>query len=297
MIIDTEALTALMSRPWWLGGCAFAFGLVVGSFLNVVIHRLPLGESIVFPASHCPGCDAHIAPYDNVPVFSYLVLRGACRSCGRSISPRYPAVELLTGVIFALVALRFGFTPATLLFTVFAAGLIVAGVVDLDHQIIPDEVSLGGLLLGILLVPIWLLHGGASLAEALGYSLGGALLGGGMLWSVGFVHARLSVALGREFEHWPGEGEEIPKPSSLDYWMWFPGMGFGDVKLLAMIGAFLGPTGVVVTVIGASLLGLVMGVLWAVATRSWNSPFGFGPAIAAAALVALLIPDPFGVLR
>jgi leader peptidase (prepilin peptidase)/N-methyltransferase len=297
MTIDTEALCALMSQPLWLGGCALAFGLVVGSFLNVVIHRLPLGESIVFPASRCPGCGAHIAPYDNVPVFSYLLLRGACRSCGRGISPRYPAVELLTGVVFALVALRFGFTPATLLFTAFAAGLIVAGAVDLDHQIIPDEISLGGLLVGLLLVPIWLVHGGASLGEALGYSLGGALLGGGMLWTVGFVHARLSVALGREFEHWPGEGEDPPGPGSLDYWMWFPGMGFGDVKLLAMIGAFLGPSGVVVTVICASVLGLVMGLVWALATRSWNSPFGFGPAIAAAALVALLVPDPLGVLH
>ncbi|MBW2274170.1 MAG: prepilin peptidase [Deltaproteobacteria bacterium] len=296
MTIDTEALSVLMGQPMWLGGCALAFGLVVGSFLNVVIHRLPLGESIVFPPSHCPGCDAHIAPYDNVPVLSYLVLRGACRSCGHGISVRYPAVELLTGMVFALVALRFGFTPATLLFTVFAAGLIVAGVVDLDHQIIPDEISLGGLAVGLLVVPAWLLHGGASLGDALGYSFGGALLGGGMLWSVGFFHARLSVALGREFEHWPGEGEEVPKPASLDYWMWFPGMGFGDVKLLAMIGAFLGPSGVVATVIGASLLGLVMGLLWAAATRSWNSPFGFGPAIAAAALVALLVPDPFGML-
>jgi leader peptidase (prepilin peptidase)/N-methyltransferase len=206
-------------------------------------------------------------------------------------------VELLTGVVFALVALRFGFTPATLLFTTFAAGLIVAGAVDLDHQIIPDEISLGGLLVGLLLVPIWLMHGGASLGEALGYSLGGALLGGGMLWSVGFVHARLSVALGREFEHWPEEGEPPPKPNSLDYWIWFPGMGFGDVKLLAMIGAFLGPSGVVVTVICASVLGLIMGLLWAAATRSWNSPFGFGPAIAAAALVALLVPDPLGVFH
>jgi leader peptidase (prepilin peptidase)/N-methyltransferase len=296
MSIEAEALSALMSQPLWLAGCALAFGLVVGSFLNVVIHRLPLGESIVFPASHCPGCGTHIAAFDNVPVFSYLVLRGACRSCGSTISPRYPAVELLTGVVFALVALRFGFTPATLLFTVFAAGLIVAGVVDLDHQIIPDEISLGGLVVGLMVVPAWLVHGGASLAEALSYSVGGALLGGGMLWSVGFVHARLCVALGREFEHWPGEGEEPPKPSSPDYWMWFPGMGFGDVKLLAMIGAFLGPTGVVVTVIGASVLGLVMGLLWAAATRSWNSPFGFGPAIAAAALVALLFPNPFGML-
>ena len=292
MTIDGETLLALWSRPAWLGGVGLVFGLLIGSFLNVVIYRLPLEESIAFPASHCPQCGTPIAPWDNIPLLSYLILRGSCRSCGAHISARYPAVELFTGVVFALIALRFGFSPATLLFTAFAGGLIVAGVVDMDHQIIPDEISLGGLVLGLIVVPLWLFLGGESLSGALMYSLLGALLGGGMLWTVGFVHARLSVALGREFDHWPGEGEDVPKPSSLDYWVWFPGMGFGDVKLLAMIGAFLGPMGVVTTVILASAIGLVMGIGWALVVRNWNSPFGFGPAIAAAALLALLLPDP-----
>jgi leader peptidase (prepilin peptidase)/N-methyltransferase len=96
--------------------------------------------------------------------------------------------------------------------------------------------------------------------------------------------------MGRRFEHWPGPGEEIPKPSSLDYWIWFPGVGFGDVKLLAMIGAVLGPIGVMETILAASLLGLVLGVGWALATRKWNAPFGFGPAIAAGALLVVLLP-------
>ena len=118
----------------------------------------------------------------------------------------------------------------------------------------------------------------------------GALLGGGLLWSVAFLHARVSVALGRSFEHWPGEGAEVPKPSSADYWLWFPGMGLGDVKLLAMIGAFLGPWGVLETIVTASLLGLGLGLVYAAVTRKLNAPFGFGPAIAAGALLALLFP-------
>jgi leader peptidase (prepilin peptidase)/N-methyltransferase len=273
------------------------FGLLIGSFLNVVIYRLPREESIVFPPSHCPGCGEPIKPWDNIPLLSYLVLGGSCRSCGTKISLRYPAVELFTGVIFALIALRFGFAPATLLFAAFAAALIVAGMVDIDHQIIPDEISLGGLAIGLVAVPLWRMQLGEPTALAISQSVLGALLGGGMLWSVGFFHARLSLLMGRTFEHWPGEGEEVPTPGSLDYWIWFPGMGFGDVKLLAMIGAFLGPVGVVSTVLFASLLGLVMGVGWAIIVKTWNSPFGFGPAIAGAALISLLLPDPLFLMH
>ena len=96
--------------------------------------------------------------------------------------------------------------------------------------------------------------------------------------------------MGREFDHWPGEGEELPRPGSLDYWIWFPGLGFGDVKLLAMIGAFLGPFGVMETIVGASALGLVMGIVWVAVKRGMSTPFGFGPAIAAGAFVALVLP-------
>lgn len=294
---ETEAILTVVNQPLWLVIVGLSFGLVVGSFLNVVIHRLPLEESVVHPPSRCPACQARIRPWDNIPILSYVLLGAACRHCGEHISLRYPAVELLTGIVFAMIAFRFGFTLETLIFCAFAAAMIVAGLVDLDHQIIPDEISLGGLVVGLIAVPLWMVHGGESIAAAFHHSFLGALLGGGMLWIVGFLHARVSVATGRKFEHWPGEGEEIPRPGDADYWMWFPGMGFGDIKLLAMIGAFLGPLGVVTTILLASVLGLVLGLGWAIFTRSWSSPFGFGPAIAGAALLALFLPDYLSLIR
>jgi leader peptidase (prepilin peptidase)/N-methyltransferase len=287
---------ALPLSTAWLAGGVFVLGLLVGSFLNVVVHRLPRGESIVTPPSHCPVCDRRIRPWDNVPVLSYLWLRGRCRHCRARISPRYPAVELLTGVVFAAVAWRFGASWATPLYLAFAAALIAAATIDLDHQIIPDEISVGGLVAGLVLVPLAQVADGAAFRIAALETLTGALLGGGLLWTVGFVHARLCAAFGRTFEHWPGEGEDLPRPSSLDYWIWFPGMGFGDVKLLAMIGAFLGPWGVLETVLAASLLGLAMGLAWALATRGWNSPFGFGPAIALGALCAIFAPPDLAAI-
>ena len=282
--------------PAWLAVTAGLFGLVIGSFLNVVIHRVPLGESIVSPPSRCPACDGPIRAWQNVPVLSYLLLRGRCAGCGVRISLRYPAIELFTGCVFAGIAWRFGITAPALLWMAFASALIAAAMIDFDHQIIPDEISLGGLVAGLIATPLLLVVGGWSLGPALLYAGGGALLGGGLLWSVGFVHARLSVAMGREFEHWPGEGEAVPAPGSIDYWTWFPGMGFGDVKLLAMIGAFLGPWGVLQTLICASLAGLALGLVWAVVRGNLNSPFGFGPAIALGALLAMLIPQRFFLL-
>jgi leader peptidase (prepilin peptidase)/N-methyltransferase len=273
-----------------LEGVAGVLGLMVGSFLNVVIHRLPRDESIAFPASHCPACDAPIAPWHNIPVLSYVWLRGRCRHCGIAISPRYPAVELLTGLLFWAIVARFGPTMIAALYMVFAASLIVAAAVDIDWQIIPDEVSLGGLVLGVVAVPAAYAWQGVPYAEALAHSAFGALIGGGTLWVVAFVHARISVAAGREFAHWPGEGESLPRPSEADYWLWFPGLGLGDVKLLAMIGAFLGPWGVLDTILAASVAGLVLGLGYGLVTRSWSSPFGFGPAIAAGALLSLFVP-------
>jgi leader peptidase (prepilin peptidase)/N-methyltransferase len=274
-------------------GVAFVFGLIVGSFLNVVIHRLPRDESIVHPGSHCPSCRAPVHWYDNLPLLSYLWLRGRCRGCGAPISPRYPVVELLTGVLFAVVALRFGPVPMALVGCAFAAALVATAAIDLDHQIIPDELSLGGLAVALVAVPAASWLAGDALGAAFVRSLAGALLGGGMLWIVGFAHARVSSALGRRFEHWPGEGEPPPRFGSLDYWTWFPGVGFGDVKLLAMIGAVLGPFGVLETIVLASLAGLAFGLVVTLSRRTWNSPFGFAPAIAVGALLALLAPDPF----
>jgi len=283
-----EDLVAL--SPGFLAGAALAFGLVVGSFLNVVIYRLPEGESVVWPGSRCPRCREAIAPWDNVPVLSFLWLRGRCRHCKVQISWRYPAFELLTGLVFAAIALRYGWTLATPLWMLFAAILLTTAAIDFDHQIIPDELSLGGLALGLALMPALALAAGGSAWPALREAALGAFLGGGSLWLIGFGHARLCVALGRKFEHWPGEGEELPKPASLDYWTWFPGLGFGDVKLLAMIGAFVGVVGVVETILAASVAGLALGLAFIAARRSADTPFGFAPAIALGALLVVLFP-------
>jgi len=287
LLAPTRATLALVA-----GG----FGLLVGSFLNVVIHRLPREESIVWPGSRCTGCKTPLSWFENVPLLSYLCLRGRCRTCRAPISLRYPAIEALTGVLFALVALRFGVSPMTVFGCLFAAALVATAFIDLDHQIIPDEISLGGLALAMVAVPTLHWLAGDAFGTALLQSAAGAALGGGILWLVGFVHARLSVALGREFEHWPGEGEALPRPSSLDYWTWFPGVGFGDVKLLAMIGAVLGPFGAIETIIAASLAGLVLGGAFAVAGSRWNTPFGFAPAIALGALAVFLTPERFALL-
>ena len=288
-----EALS-VPDRVW--AGVALVLGLIVGSFLNVVIHRLPRDESIVHPSSHCPSCHAPVRWYDNLPLLSYLWLRGRCRRCGARISPRYPVVELLTGALFAVVALRFGPTPMALVGCAFAAALVATAAIDLDHQIIPDEISLGGLALALVAVPAADWISGEALGTAVVRSLAGAALGGGMIWIVGFAHARASSALGRRFEHWPGEGELPPRFGSLDYWTWFPGVGFGDVKLLAMIGAVLGPFGVLEAIVLASLVGLAVGLLVTLSRRTWNTPFGFAPAIAVGALLALLAPDSFAWL-
>jgi leader peptidase (prepilin peptidase)/N-methyltransferase len=269
---------------------AGVLGLVIGSFLNVVVHRLPRGESLSRPRSRCPGCQTQIAARDNVPVLSYLLLRGRCRHCGAPISARYPAIEALTGAAFVAIALAHGASALALLLCVFAAGLIAAAGIDFDERFIPDEISLGGAALGIALVPAahWL--AGEDYLGALAASALGAALGGGALWAVGFLHARVSVALGRSFEHWPGEGEALPRPDSLDYWTWFPGLGFGDVKLMAAVGAFLGAYGALQTIVLAAGFGLVLGLAPLLARRDVSAPFGFGPAIAAAALVVAVLP-------
>ena len=180
-------------------GFALALGLVVGSFLNVVIHRLPRDESIVHAALALPALqDAH-RRCDNVPLLSYLWLRGRCRRCAAPISLRYPAFELATGLVFAALALALRRRASmTLLCCAFAAALLAAAAIDFDHQIIPDEISLGGLVAGLVGMPAARVAPGGEPLAAFASSLLGRALGGGMLWIVGFAHAR---ALGRARPH------------------------------------------------------------------------------------------------
>ena len=236
----------------------FAVGAIVGSFLNVCIHRLPSGESIVFPASHCPHCGEPIRPYDNIPILSYLVLRGRCRHCGDAISARYPLVELLTGLAAVACVGGLGVSAHALLTFAFLCALIVITFIDLDYQIIPDAVSLPGIGVGfaaalILGQPSWTA------------SLAGIALGGGLLWGVA------------EGYHWL-TGRE--------------GMGGGDIKLLAMIGAFLGWEAVPVTLMIASLAGTAVGVgLMIAQRRDSRTAIPFGPFLALGAACALFWGD------
>lgn len=279
-----------IARGAWLP-IAFVVGLLIGSFLNVVIHRVPAGLSIVHPPSRCPSCEAKIAPWDNVPLLSWLWLRGRCRRCGTSIPARYPAVELLTGVVFLAIGWRFGVGAGTLVYWAFAAALIATAMIDADHQIIPDGISLGGLAVALVVVPIvaWRTEH-VAWVDAFARSAMGAIAGAGLLWCVAFLHARISVAMGRTFEHWPGEGAAVPRPNEADYWLWFPGLGLGDVKLLAMIGAVLGPLGVLDAILVSSLVGLAFGALHAAMRGGMGIPFGFAPAIAAGSILTLFLP-------
>lgn len=205
---------------------AGVLGAAVGSFLNVCIARLPEGESVVSPRSRCPRCSASIAWYDNVPVVSWLVLRGRCRHCGEPISPVYPAVELAAISIWAGVAYLYGPTWEGLVGAVLLSLLLAIAVVDARHYLIPDPLSLGGLAGGLALS---LLPGEPEpLASAAGAAAGFAVL-----WVVG----------------WAGE-KAFRKPA----------MGGGDMKMMAMVGAFLGPVGALLTIfLGAAAGSLVFG--------------------------------------
>jgi leader peptidase (prepilin peptidase)/N-methyltransferase len=240
----------------WL--LAFVLGAILGSFLNVCIWRIPAGQSILFPASRCQGCETPIRAYDNIPVLSYLLLRGRCRACGAVISARYPLVEGLMGVMLVLLLYRFDVSPALAVYAVFVGALIVITFIDIDHQIIPDVISLPGIVLGVVFA---LLGVGPPLVD----SVIGVLLGGGLLWAVA---AGYHAVTGRE------------------------GMGGGDIKLLAMIGAFLGWRAVLVTVLLGSLTGAVVGgaIIFYQGGDS-RVPIPFGPFLAAGAVCALFFGD------
>ena len=239
---------------------AFAFGLILGSFLNVCIFRLPYEESIVKPRSHCRGCGAQISWYDNIPLFSYLWLKGACRYCHESIPLQYPLVEAVTGVLSAGTLYKFGYSTSYLLyFLLLVAPLIVIAFIDLGHRIIPNVISIPGIGAGILTTS--LLGPGLHPVDRLLFSLIGIATGGGALFLVSWLYEKL-------------RGQE--------------GIGMGDVKLAAMFGAFFGWKGVFVILMLSSLLGSLVGIfLMVVLKKGLKYAVPFGPFLAGGALIYL----------
>jgi leader peptidase (prepilin peptidase)/N-methyltransferase len=249
---------------WLFPAAAFALGAIIGSFLNVVIHRYPRGESVVFPPSHCPRCNAHIKPYDNVPVLSWLWLRGRCRACREPISGRYPLVELANALFYVAIVQRTGVTLGFLPLAALVSMLIVLIYIDLDIQILPDVIDLPGVVIGLAAGATHLgaLYPDLVLSRTLLESVAGAAAGAGVLLAIA-----LTYKLVRKIE----------------------GMGLGDVKLMAMLGAMLGWEPLLPLLLLASITGAVVGVV--VMLRSGKGmtqvPLPFGVFLGIAALVML----------
>ena len=233
-----------------LAAAIFFLGLAFGSFLNVCIYRMPRGMSVVAPRSACPGCKNPIAFYDNMPVLSWLILRGRCRHCKTRISPRYLAIELLTGCMFLACYWYFGWNLSTLKFCAFSFLLLGLIFTDAETKLLPDSLTLPGLALGLVFSLIVPVHDLASqfLPSAVSLPISGSI--SVHLWS--FVDSLLGAILGASFIY--GAGFLYLR------WRGAEGMGFGDVKLMAMVGAFLGMKLTVFTIFGASLLGSVFGL-------------------------------------
>lgn len=232
----------------------FIFGAVVGSFLNVCIYRVPLQKSIIFPASHCPECNSALRWFHNIPLLSFLVLRRQCGFCHKSISWRYPAVELLNALLYLAVFHISAFSLTTLVLFLFTSALVVITFIDIDHRIIPDVISLPGIVAGFaasFILP-WISWQDSIL---------GILLGGGSLLTVAYVYALFT-------------GKE--------------GMGGGDIKLLAMVGAFLGYKAILPIIFFSSLMGTAVGIpLMLIKNANGRLAIPFGPFIAAASILYL----------
>jgi leader peptidase (prepilin peptidase)/N-methyltransferase len=232
-------------------------GLSVGSFLNVCIHRLPRGESLNVPPSRCPHCDYRLRWFDNIPLVSYALLGGRCRKCRAPISIRYPIVEVITMALFVVHGAVFGWTPLLIPRLVFACAMVVLFAIDLEHHLLPNAITLPGIAVGLIASTV--------LPPGIVDALIGVLIGGGVLWIIGEAYFRYS-------------GHE--------------GMGGGDVKMLAMIGAFVGWKLVLVTLVLSSVVGSVIGLI-VIAARKGGMKYAlpYGTFLALGALVASLAGD------
>jgi leader peptidase (prepilin peptidase)/N-methyltransferase len=253
----------------------FIFGSLIGSFLNVCIYRMPAGKSVVWPGSHCPLCEKRIPWYDNIPFISFLLLRGRCRFCKKFISPRYLLVELLTAVLFVLLYNAFGLGFDFLFYVVFIGGLIIATFVDIKHRIIPDEVSIGGIVLGLILNSIRgiELHPASYNPWPMVNSFLGIVVGAGIIYLTGVSFDLIYFKL---LKKGPIDGET-------------ESMGGGDVKLLAMIGAFLGWQKALLTFFLAPFFGAVIGIINLIVRKQHTIPYG--PFLSFAAFISLFWAD------
>ncbi len=253
-------MTPAVLEPW-ASILVVVTGLVLGSFLNVCIHRLPIGESIVRPRSRCPNCHAPVLAWQNIPVLSWMILRARCASCAAPISWRYPAIELLTALsglaLWRLLGPGAGFAIAV----PFAWMMIVLFFTDFDHQLLPDLVTLPGFGAGLAVAWFNPFLGDPGWPRIVA-SITGAALGSGILWGIGALYSRL-------------RGVDA--------------MGFGDVKMMALVGAFTGPAGVAVTLFAASVVGAVVGlVLIPMKGKTLQNALPFGCFLAPSAMVAML---------
>jgi leader peptidase (prepilin peptidase)/N-methyltransferase len=251
---------------WFLYANAFVLGAVVGSFLNVCISRLPENQSIVKPRSRCPKCEGPILWYDNLPIISFIILRAKCRHCGEPISYQYPAVELLTATLFVLLMHRFTNIPVLVIYAAFTCSLIVITFIDLEHYIIPDEISLSGIVIGLLvsLLPETITDG-QLVTSSIVDSLIGCVVGGGLLYLTALFSL---VAFKKE------------------------GMGGGDIKLMAMVGAFLGWKMALTTIVMGSVFGAFVGVgLILLRLKVRGDYIPFGPYLALGAFLSMMWGD------
>lgn len=254
---------------------AFIFGSIVGSFLNVCIYRMPLGKSVVWPGSHCPNCEKRIPWYDNIPFIGYILLKGKCRFCQKKISLRYLSIELLTAMMFVLTFNRYRLSYDFFFYLAIICSLIIATFVDIKHRIIPDELSIGGIFLGFILNAIrgFNLKPLAYNPKPLLDSFLGIIIGGLIIYLTGLL---FDLVYFRLLKRPPIQGET-------------ESMGGGDVKLLAMIGAFLGWQKAVLTFFIAPVFGAIIGIINLVIKKDHTIPYG--PFLSIGAVLALFWAD------